>query len=137
VLAQYFTQKFARRMATRIETIPAGVLEGLRARPWPGNVRELENYIERAVILTRGSVLEAALGELGEGPLAPAGTISLGAEERERIVRMLRATKGQVGGPQGAAAGLGLKRTTLLSRMKKLGINSKELTRGYAYAQPG
>jgi DNA-binding NtrC family response regulator len=126
VLAQHFTQKFAHRMGKQIEAIPPGVLEGLMARPWPGNVRELENCIERAVILTRGRVLEAA-GTCSES----AETIFFEAEERARIVRMLRATKGQVGGPQGAAAALGLKRTTLISRMKKLGINPKGLKCGY------
>jgi DNA-binding NtrC family response regulator len=131
VLAQHFTQKFAHRMGKQIEAIPPGVLEGLMARPWPGNVRELENCIERAVILTRGRVLEAA-GTCSES----AETIFFEAEERARIVRMLRATKGQVGGPQGAAAALGLKRTTLISRMKKLGINPKGLKRGYTSPQP-
>ena len=131
VLAQHFSQKFACRMGKQIEAIPPGVLEGLMAWPWPGNVRELENCIERAVILTRGRVLEAA-GACSES----AEIISLEAEERARIVRMLRATKGQVGGPRGAAAGLGLKRTTLISRMKKLGINPKGLKRGDASPQP-
>jgi formate hydrogenlyase transcriptional activator len=140
VLAQHFVQKFARRMGKQVETIPASVLAGLMARPWPGNVRELENFIERAVILTRGRALEAVPGELGEDRLAGSEGSGLGpfeAEERERIVRMLRATKGQVGGPHGAAARLGLKRTTLISRMKKLGIDPKALESGSTYPQPG
>ena len=136
LLAQHFIQKFARRMEKRIETIPASVLQELMAWPWPGNVRELENFIERAVILTRGSVLNATLDELGEVTRAPSGTLALESAERDRIVHILRETKGQVGGPNGAAAALGLKRTTLLSRMKKLGINPKELNWGYVYPQP-
>ncbi len=123
-LVRYFTQKYARRMSRRIETIPSEAMEALTNWNWPGNVRELENFIERSVILTRGAALHVPLAELrnsGEAA-APAVLTTLEEAEREHISRALRETKGVVGGPSGAAARLGLKRTTLQSRMQKLGI---------------
>jgi DNA-binding NtrC family response regulator len=92
---------------------------------WPGNIRELENFLERAVILTRGSALYVPLAELqeeqeSEEPEHESPTLH--AAEREHILRVLRETKGQIGGDDGAAARLGLKRTTLNSKLKKLGI---------------
>jgi formate hydrogenlyase transcriptional activator len=123
-LVRYFTQKYARRMNRRIETIPSEAMEALVNWNWPGNVRELENFIERAVILTRGSALHVPLAELRNGAeaAAPGGLVTLQESEREHILRALRECKWAVGGPAGAAARLGLKRTTLQSRMKKLGI---------------
>ena len=92
--------------------------------PWPGNIRELENFLERAVILTRGPVLYVPLAELQMDGLAKptAGEPTLHAAEREHILRVLRDTGGQIGGDDGAAARLGLKRTTLNSKLKKLAI---------------
>src|SRR5437867_7232112 len=126
-LVRHFTQKYARRMDKRIETIPANTMNKLRRWHWPGNVRELENFIERAVILTRNSVLNVPVSELTDGPW-PAGIAVSGSAERDQIVRVLKDTEGRVGGPNGAAARLGLKRTTLISRMKKLGINPAEVS---------
>jgi formate hydrogenlyase transcriptional activator len=127
LLVRYFTQKYARRMNRRIETIPSEAMEALANWNWPGNVRELENLIERAVILTRGAALNVPLAELRNGgeAAAPAMTgalTTLEEAEREHILRALRECHGVVGGPAGAAARLGLKRTTLQSRMQKLGI---------------
>jgi len=128
LLVRYFTQKYARRMNRPIDTIPTEAMEALANWNWPGNVRELENLIERAVILTRGSVLHVPLAELRNGGEAAPGPAATGAlttleeAEREHILRALRESKWVVGGPAGAAARLGLKRTTLQSRMQKLGI---------------
>ena len=90
---------------------------------WPGNIRELENFIERSVILTRGTALQTPIAELSfNGRKAPvAGARE--ADAHDEIVRTLKATSGRVGGPDGAAARMGIKRTTLISRMKKLGID--------------
>jgi formate hydrogenlyase transcriptional activator len=125
LLARYFTQKYARRMNRRIETIPSEAMEALVNWNWPGNVRELENFIERAVILTRGSALHVPLAELRNSveAAAPAVSTTLDEAEREHILRALRDCKWKVGGPAGAAARLGVKRTTLQSRMQKLGIS--------------
>jgi formate hydrogenlyase transcriptional activator len=127
-LARYFTRKFARRMNRPITAIPAATLEALASYHWPGNIRELENFIERAVILTRGAELEAPVAELrhppppraGDGQAHPAKTME--DAEREHILRALDASHWMIGGPAGAAARLGMKRTTLQSRMAKLGI---------------
>ncbi|PYV06759.1 MAG: Fis family transcriptional regulator [Acidobacteria bacterium] len=128
LLVRHFTQKYARRMDRRIETIPSNTMNKLRRWHWPGNVRELENFIERAVILTRNSVLNVPVSELTDGPWPTAGIAVSGSAERDQIVRVLKDTEGRVGGPNGAAARLGLKRTTLISRMKKLGINPAEVS---------
>jgi formate hydrogenlyase transcriptional activator len=120
-LVRYFTQKYARRMNKRIESIPTETMETLVAYGWPGNVRELENLIERAVILTRGSSLAIPLAELRvQADTAP--PVTLQDAERDHIRRVLEQANGVVGGPNGAAARLGMKRTTLQSKMKKLGI---------------
>lgn len=161
LLTRFFVQKCAKRMPKHIESIPASALEALAAHDWPGNIRELENFIERAVILTRGKALEVPLGELRRSSVpvanspAASGAPELGGrdeiarivkdmlsefspkaadtarmeyEERQRaeITRVLRETRGRVAGANGAAVRLGLSRTTLLSRMKKLGINARE-----------
>src|SRR5271169_367251 len=120
-LVRYFTQKYARRMNRRIESIPSTAMEALTSYAWPGNVRELENLIERAVILTRGTSLEIPLAELRAAP-DTATPVTLEDAERDHIRRVLEQANGVVGGPNGAAARLGMKRTTLQSKMKKLGI---------------
>jgi formate hydrogenlyase transcriptional activator len=125
-LVRYFVQKFARRMKKRIETIPADAMAALCRYAWPGNVRELENAIERAVILTSGLALRVPASEFPTRVVPPSGDGTLEATEREAVVRTLRETNWVLGGPQGAAARLGLKRTTLQSRMRKLGIRRGE-----------
>jgi formate hydrogenlyase transcriptional activator len=127
LLVRYFSQKYARRMQKRIETIPAAVLRKLTRWHWPGNVRELQNLVERAVILTRSSTLAISVPELANGGANSALAKAGNPDEQDRIVRILKETKGRVGGPKGAAARLGLKRTTLLTRMKKLGIEPRKM----------
>ncbi len=124
LLVRYFAQKYARLMNKRIETIPAGAMTALAKYHWPGNIRELENLIERSVILSQGPDLHVPLGEL-KAPTAAAlnGAATLEAAEREHILRVLRETKWVIGGPSGAAARLGMKRTTLQSKIRKLGIS--------------
>jgi len=122
-LVRHFAQKFALRMKKRIETIPAEAMKALQAYPWPGNVRELENFIERAVILTSGSDLRVPLSELKSMSPPPNGSVkTLEDAEREHILKALREAKWTIGGSAGAAAKLGMKRTTLQSKMQKLGI---------------
>jgi formate hydrogenlyase transcriptional activator len=126
LLTRYFVQKHAHRMGRTIDTIPTSALEALTRYDWPGNIRELQNLIERSVILTSGSKLCVALPEFIEKS-APASLHSWNSKtsqpaERERIIKALEEAKGQVGGPDGAAARLGLKRTTLQSRMRKYNI---------------
>jgi formate hydrogenlyase transcriptional activator len=125
-LVRHFTQRFARRMGRRVETIPSAVMDALVCYPWPGNVRELQNVIERAVILSPGSLLQVPIGDLQpaavEAP-GPTPVISLADAEREHILSALGDTSWVVGGPKGAAARLGMKRSTLLWKMKKLGIS--------------
>ena len=124
LLVRYFAQKHARRMDRRIETIPTEEMEALTRYHWPGNVRELENLIERAVILSRGPALHVPLPEDRLSGDAPAASpVTLEAAEREHILRTLRDTNWVIAGPNGAAARLGMKRTTLQSRMSKLGIS--------------
>jgi formate hydrogenlyase transcriptional activator len=125
LLVRYFTQKYGRRMQKQIESIPANAMKKLSSWHWPGNIRELENFVERSVILTRGTALQAPIVELGHnGRHAPvAGTHE--ANERDEIVRFLKMTNGRVAGPDGAAARMGIKRTTLISRMKKFGIDPR------------
>jgi formate hydrogenlyase transcriptional activator len=121
-LAEHFVRKFATRMRKSITSIPAKTMEALVRWDWPGNIRELENFIERSVILTPGSVLQAPLSELqtASGPGDDSNVIV--DKDRERILRALRDCHGQLGGPDGAAARLGLKRTTLQSKLDHLGI---------------
>jgi formate hydrogenlyase transcriptional activator len=132
LLVRFFASRFARRMNKRIETIPAEAVLALQKYHWPGNIRELENFIERAVILTHGKELQIPLGEMKltattvtPAPLHQEATnesSSLESIEREHILRVLKETNWVIGGADGAAARLGLKRTTLQARMKKLGI---------------
>ncbi len=149
LLVSYFVQKFAKQMQKKVESIPGSVMKALTAWEWPGNVRELENFVERAVILSRGRSLAAPLAELrkvsgAESKAAAAhhddiarivketinalhGNNSATGDrlknQRDEIVRALTAAKGRVGGADGAAARMRMKRTTLLARMKKLGID--------------
>jgi formate hydrogenlyase transcriptional activator len=128
LLVRYFAQKYAQRMKKPIETIPARAMAALSEYHWPGNVRELENFIERAVILSRGNELQIPLAELKQKTTVPAnvsfnGFATLEHAEREHIIRTLGETKWVIGGPAGAANRLGMKRTTLQSRMRKLGIS--------------
>jgi formate hydrogenlyase transcriptional activator len=128
LLVRYFTQKYGRRMEKQIESIPAAAMRKLSSWHWPGNIRELENFIERSVILTHGSALQAPIGELSNnGRTTPvAGTREV--KERDSIVSILKITNGRVAGPDGAAARMGLKRTTLIARMKKLGIDPRRVS---------
>ena len=124
VLVRYFAQRYAIRMKKSIETIPAKTMERLAHYHWPGNIRELENLIERAVILTPGPALSVPLMELK--PAIPAQNqplATLEGAERDHILRALRDTKWVIGGASGTAARLAMKRTTLISKMKKLGIS--------------
>jgi formate hydrogenlyase transcriptional activator len=149
-LVSYFVQRFAKQMQKKIDSISPAVMRGLTAWEWPGNIRELENFIERAVIVTRGKSLDAPLGELRktntvELPRAhdrklerlvedrtdsQSDQTSIADEyerrQRDEIIRALTACKGRVGGADGAASSLGMNRTTFLSRMKKFGIYAKQ-----------
>jgi transcriptional regulator with GAF, ATPase, and Fis domain len=130
VLVRHFVETHCRRMGKVISTIPEATMEALVNWKWPGNIRELENLLERAVILTRGPVLYVPLAEL-EAPLEEdedeSGEIAtLHTAEREHILRVLRDCKGLIGGPEGAATKLGVKRTTLNSKLKKLRIERKD-----------
>jgi formate hydrogenlyase transcriptional activator len=126
LLVRYFAQKLSRRMNKRIETIPAEAMDAMIRYRWPGNIRELENFVERAVILSRDSTLQAPIAELrtiDAPPLPSAEPATRDEAEREHILKVLRETDWMIGGANGAAARLGMKRTTLQSRMKKLGIS--------------
>ncbi len=125
LLVRYFVLKFAREMNRDIESIPTETMKALVNWHWPGNVRELENFIERSVILTDGTALRAPLSDLQAENSGPAGH-SLEATEREHIIRVLRETAGVISGPAGAARRLGVKRTTLQSKMERLGITRED-----------
>jgi formate hydrogenlyase transcriptional activator len=140
LLVRHFVQQFSRRMGREIDSVPAETMNTLVQYQWPGNIRELQNVIERAVIVTQGSVLKVALGELTSAPkkpaqAPPAATPSqvpnddgnsmrkvLEETEREQIVRALEQANWVISGASGAAARLGMKRSTLQARMQKLGI---------------
>jgi formate hydrogenlyase transcriptional activator len=152
LLVSYFVEKFAKQMQKKIDSIPAAVMKALKTWEWPGNIRELENLIERAVILTRGRSLEAPLSELRkvnveDGLRGPTDHDNISRivretikalqanttvadrdtkKQRDVIVRALTLSKGRVGGADGAAARMALNRTTLLARMKKLGIDPRD-----------
>jgi formate hydrogenlyase transcriptional activator len=126
MLVEHFVEKCARRMKKPITSIPKRTLDALMEWDWPGNVRELENFVERSVILTQGSVLVSPLSELQSSALNEKTVDeTLEATEREHILRALRESHGRIGGPKGAAMRLGLKRTTLQSKLKHLGINPR------------
>ncbi len=122
LLIEHFVRKYAGRMNKSILSIPAKTMETLMQWGWPGNIRELENFVERSVILTPGSVLQVPLNEL-HADIGGEESETLHDAERERILRALRECNGQLGGPNGAAARLGLKRTTLQSKLNAFGIN--------------
>jgi transcriptional regulator with GAF, ATPase, and Fis domain len=128
VLVRHFVATHSRRMGKTIDTIPEETMSALTRWSWPGNIRELENLLERAVILTKGSALYVPLSELqvAEGDVVESESPTLHAAEREHILRVLREAKGQIGGADGAAERLGLKRTTLNSKLKKLGIERSD-----------
>ena len=125
VLVRHYVEKYARRMNRRIETIPSHAMEVFANYPWPGNVRELQNFIERAVILSPGSVLRAPLADLKQSSLPNANSKPSTADqaERDRVLQAIRASNWVIGGPSGAAARLGMKRTTLAYRIRKLNIS--------------
>ena len=119
LLIRFFTQKYARKMNRAIEEIPSSALEALTRYDWPGNIRELQNLVERSVILSPGKVLQIAIPDaMPHSHTAPDGELA----EREIIIEALRLSGGKIGGDTGAATKLGLRRTTLQSRMKKLNI---------------
>jgi formate hydrogenlyase transcriptional activator len=124
LMVRHFVEKFAKRMNRKIERIPARTLEALTNYSWPGNVRELQNFIERAVIFSPGNALRAPIEELKQQSRQEGHTnlSTLEEMEREHIVRALKESNWVTGGPNGAAARLGMKRTTLAYRIRKLGI---------------
>ena len=127
LLVRHFTQKYSRELDRRVESIPTQVMNSLVNLDWPGNVRELENVIERSVILSEGRILRVPLSELvAERQSADPETRTLEGAEREHIIRVLRECIGLVSGPTGAAQRLGLKRTTLQSKMHRLGISRED-----------
>jgi formate hydrogenlyase transcriptional activator len=124
-LVRHFTELYARRMNRRIDTIPPETMDALVRYRWPGNVRELQNFIERAVILSPHTVLRAPISELEPFSAAMKSSLPMtGLEELERdhIVRALEASNWVVGGRTGAAQRLGVKRTSLVYKMRKLRI---------------
>jgi formate hydrogenlyase transcriptional activator len=128
-LVMHFTQECSRRLGKKILAVPSDAVAKLVAYHWPGNIRELQNLIERSVILTTGDTLRIPFQELDfpEAPSAPtpsAAAATMEEVERQTILRALEDTKGVIGGTKGAAARLGMKRTTLLYRMDKLGIQN-------------
>ena len=143
LLVRHFSEEYARRMNKKIETIPSETMKTLCRYSWPGNIRELQNVIERAVILSQGSTLNVPVGELTPDanaalPARGAGVRStirrpvrsiLTDVDRDQIIQALNETGGLVGGPNGAASRLGLKRTTFITRMKKLGILPDEMSK--------
>jgi DNA-binding NtrC family response regulator len=132
LLVHHFVQKYAHRMSKRIDTVPSTAMTAMLEYHWPGNVRELENFVERSVILSNDSALEPPLAELEQQriasppPAADNKPINLKEAQREHILRTLKDTKWRIGGRAGAAARLGVKRTTLQSLVKRLGINRRD-----------
>jgi formate hydrogenlyase transcriptional activator len=137
-LVWYFVRKFAGRMDKEINAIPDEVMELMKRHDWPGNIRELQNFIERAVILSPGTVLRPSLGDLKAftRPAEPAGVRTLAEAERDHIIEAIRQADGVVGGRRGAAASLGMARTTLLYRMRKLGIGQPPAEASIPQARP-
>src|SRR5664279_1146926 len=123
LLVNFFVSRLSRKMQKQIRTIPKDAMEALATAPWPGNIRELENFIERAVILTQGTELRVPLKEIKKSAVSVATSGSTFEDaERQAIVEALKASEGKISGIGGAAARLGLKRTTLQNKMRKLGI---------------
>jgi formate hydrogenlyase transcriptional activator len=143
VLVRHFAAEFSRRMGKTIETIPSETMKALCNYRWPGNIRELQNVIERAVILSSGPTLNVPVAELQPRatPASPGDDSRatstkrnsvrsiLTEVDRDQMIRVLKETGGRVGGPRGAAARLGVKRTTFITRMKKLGIDPNIMSR--------
>jgi formate hydrogenlyase transcriptional activator len=129
LLVAHFVEIYGRRMGKQIEQIPAETMSALSSYQWPGNIRELQNFIERSVILSAGTVLHPPLAELRHSPeLESLGAITLEEAERDHIRKTLEYTRWVVAGPNGAAARLGVKRSTLYFRMQKLGISRSHTT---------
>jgi formate hydrogenlyase transcriptional activator len=130
-LVQHFVQKFSHEMGRRIETVPFEVMDIMKQHDWPGNIRELENFIQRAVIMSPGTVLRPQFGELKRLPsqASPAAKRTLAEAEKDHIVEVLRDTRWVLGGSNGAAARLGMPRTTLVYKMRKLGITREQVYR--------
>jgi formate hydrogenlyase transcriptional activator len=123
LLVNFFVSRLSRKMQKQIRTIPKDAMEALATAPWPGNIRELENFIERAVILTQGTELRVPLKEIKKSAVSVATSGSTFEDaERQAIVEALKASEGKISGIGGAAARLGLKRTTLQNKMRKLGV---------------
>jgi formate hydrogenlyase transcriptional activator len=128
-LVAHFVEIYGRRMGKQIDHIPSEAMSALSSFPWPGNIRELQNFIERSVILSVGSVLRAPLAELKRSLEAESlGAITLEEAERDHILKTLEYTRWVVAGPNGAASRLGMKRSTLYFRMQKLGISRSNTT---------
>jgi formate hydrogenlyase transcriptional activator len=130
LLVRYFVEKHAKKIGRKVETIPGDTMKALTRWHWPGNVRELENFLERSVILSSGPVLRVPLSELRVEETTTEDDIkltTLDEAERQAILNALRETHGIIAGADGAAARLGMKRTTLNSKMRKLGINRTNL----------
>jgi formate hydrogenlyase transcriptional activator len=123
-LVEHFVEIYARRMNKQIEGIPPQTISAITSHHWPGNIRELQNFIERSIILSSGNSLQAPLAELARSPEAEtSGAVTLEDAERDHIRKILESSKWVVSGPNGAAARLGIKRSTLYFRMQKLGIS--------------
>jgi formate hydrogenlyase transcriptional activator len=129
-LVQHFVRKLCRQLNKRIERVPAEIMDILRAHEWSGNIRELEHFIHRSLILSTGPISRPPLAELRTITKSfPQAAPTLAEVEREHIVQVLRETNGLVGGRDGAAARLGIARTTLVYRMRKLGIPVDKFSR--------
>jgi formate hydrogenlyase transcriptional activator len=122
LLVQYFLSRFCRRMRKSITSIPRKTMDALVSWDWPGNIRELENLIERAVVLTSGDKLTAPIAELRRSRVPVAPLLTFRDSERNAIIHALKAAKGKISGREGAAQRLGLKRTKLHTKMRRLGI---------------
>jgi formate hydrogenlyase transcriptional activator len=129
LLVSYFVRKYAAKMGRTLETVSTETMQALMAYSWPGNVRELENFIERSIILSEGTILQSPLVELKLESPAHA-TLSLEHAEKEHIIVILRESGGLISGPHGAAQRLGLKRTTLQSKIDRLGITPADYSDG-------
>jgi formate hydrogenlyase transcriptional activator len=123
ILVRYFVDKYAKAMNRKIERIPGSVMDAIARYPWPGNIRELQNFMERAVILSDGPVLRPPLSELRQTRTKLSAASTLKEVEQRHILQVLRECDWVLGGPQGAAARLGIPRTTLIYRMRRLKIN--------------
>jgi formate hydrogenlyase transcriptional activator len=138
LLVMHFVARYAHRLKKNIQEIPPPALQAMSEWPWPGNIRELQNFIERAVILSKGECLQVPLQELklprhGRALKETGRSLNLRTIEREAILEALSKTQGRLGGPDGAAALLGLKRTTLQSRMRILDIALSHQPTGSAH----